>query len=349
MKINATDLIDRLTNDDIIKLMSYLEADLSPRSNNQTLIFTTVCHNGDSHKLYYYSNTKRFQCYSHCGNMSVFDVVMKAKDIDFKSALDFIYSVVGNYSNKPTIGFVDMEKSYDLEDIIYEELPPIEKQYLYNVFKSTDIKSWLNEGISRDTMRKYNIRYDDKDDRIIIPHFSKENKCVGIRCRNMNELKIMKGLPKYMPLFYGGVGYNHSLGSNLYGLNISKENIKKYHKVIIFEGEKSCMKYDTFYPQSNISVAICGSNFGNIQKKILIDLGVQEIVLALDKEFEVYGDQESIEYEKKIIRQLEGIKNYCKCSYIIDKNNLLDKKDAPIDKGKEIFIKLINNRVEIGG
>lgn len=342
--MNANDLIDKITNDDIIKIMSYLGANLSPKSNNETLIFTTICHGSDSYKLYYYSNSKRYQCYSNCGNMSLFDVVMKVKNCTFKEALDLIISIIGNYSNKPTIGFIDMEKSYDLENVIYEELPPVKKQFLYNIFKNIEIKSWIDEGISKESIQKYNIRYDDKLDRIIIPHFSSNGKCVGIRCRNLNKYKLLNGFGKYTPLFYDGIGYNHSLSSNLYGLNISKENIKKYKKVVIFEGEKSCMKYDTFYPKSNISVAICGSSFSNIQKKILIDLGVEEIVLALDKEFEEYGDQECIEYEKKIIKQLDGIKDYCKCSYIIDENNLLDKKDAPVDKGKENLEKLIKNR-----
>ena len=80
---------------------------------------------------------------------------------------------------------------------------------------------------------------------------------------------------------------------------------------------------------------------------MIIDLGVEEIVLAFDKEYDSYGDNEYIEYEKKLLKQFQGLEQRCRCSYIIDKNNLLDKKDAPLDKGKEVFEKLMRERVFI--
>ena len=40
-------------------------------------------------------------------------------------------------------------------------------------------------------------------------------------------------------------------------------------------------------------------------------------------------------------------KNYANFSFIFDRTNLLEKKDAPIDKGVGIFSKLFNERVEV--
>lgn len=348
--MDAKDLINKITNDDIIKLMSYLGSNLSPRSNDKNLIFQSICHHeevdNNDFKLYYYPSSKNFYCYQKCGRLSIFDVVMKSKEIDFKSSLDLVESIVGGFSNKPKIGFGNETKIYntDLKEVTYEELAPIKKQYLYNIFRNEVIRDWEKEKISKESMQKYNIRYDDRENRIIIPHFSMSGKCVGIRCRNMNKRKLMNGLAKYMPLYFNGEGYNHALGKNLYGINISKDNIKETGKCIVFEGEKSVLKYDSYF-KKNIAVAICGSNFSSIQKKMLVDLNVKEVILALDKEFEVYGDDESKMYEQKLIKQLDNLKDYCKCSYIIDKDNLLDKKDAPIDKGKNILTKLINDRV----
>jgi len=55
--------------------------------------------------------------------------------------------------------------------------------------------------------------------------------------------------------------YNHPLGMNLYNFNNSRRNIPKLKKAIIFESEKSCLKYQTYFGfENDISVACCGSN-----------------------------------------------------------------------------------------
>ena len=152
-----------------------------------------------------------------------------------------------------------------------------------------------------------------------------------------------------MPLFYGDNCYSHALGSSLYGLNISKDNIKKYKKCIVFESEKSCLKYESLYPGKNISVSICGSSLSNTPKKILLDLGVQEIVLALDRQYENEDSEEGRDWKNKIIKNLKGLTDYCKVSYIWDndEDRLLEYKDSPIDKDKKTFQILLSNRIHI--
>jgi hypothetical protein len=39
--------------------------------------------------------------------------------------------------------------------------------------------------------------------------------------------------------------------------------------------------------------------------------------------------------------------NYCTFSFIYDRENLLDLKDSPTDKGEEIFKKLLEKRVKV--
>ena len=53
---------------------------------------------------------------------------------------------------------------------------------------------------------------------------------------------------------------------NLYNLNHSQNNIKTIKKAIIFEGEKSCLLYQSYFGMENdISVACCGSSISNAQ------------------------------------------------------------------------------------
>lgn len=351
--INSTELIDILITDDVIKVMKELGSDV-PKEFPEGLIFEDVCHgdiNDRKYKLYYYEDNKRFHCYRLCGNMSIYDVVMKSKKCSFKDAFQFVKSIV-NDLNRPIIGFTNtLNRVTNLDDIIVEPLPKVDKPYLYEMFSNEPISEWLNENISIAAMEKFKIRYDKKENKAIIPHFNINDECIGIRQRRFNEIELLKGRPKYSPLFFDNKIYAHPLGQNLYGINISKDNIKKYKKCIIVESEKACMIYETYFPNNNICVAICGSNFSNTQKKMLLDLcpDIEEIVISLDRQYQHETDEEAMQWREKIYKMTENLLPYSKVSYIwdSDKDRLLGYKDSPLDINKSAFLKLIENRIKI--
>jgi len=98
---------------------------------------------------------------------------------------------------------------------------------------------------------------------------------------------------KYRPLKVNGVLYNHPLGMNLYNFNNSKQNIAIIKKAIIFEGEKSTLLYKSYFGLDNdISVACCGSSVSAYQMQMLIDAGVEEVIVAFDRQFQEIGDEE---------------------------------------------------------
>ena len=99
--------------------------------------------------------------------------------------------------------------------------------------------------------------------------------------------------------------------------------------------------------KNNPSVAICGSNFSREQKKILIDLGIEELIIAFDRQFKVKDDEEYVIWRDKIYKLVQDIKDVVNISVIWDKYNLLGYKDSPSDKGKTIFEKLLKNRINI--
>lgn len=341
--MNAQELIDILNEKDVIKILDELGC-LDYKEFSEGYVFKSICHDSNSYKLHYYISSKRFYCF-RCGKQwNIYDLIMKVKGCNFRDAFIMVNDIVNN-ANRPMIGFYgESKENTSLDDIEIERLPKINKQYLYNIFKNIPIKEWLEEGISEYAMNKFDIRYDTKENQVIIPHRDMDGNVVGIRVRNMDKVKLAKGKPKYVPLWYDGKCYSHSLSKNLYGLNVSMNNINKNKICVVFEAEKSVLKYETCYPSNNISVAMCGSVLSMQSKKILLDLGVEEICLCMDKEFTEYGDEECIEYEQKIIKQFNGLEGKCKCSYVIDTDGLLNKKDSPIDKSKEIFEKLIKQR-----
>lgn len=112
--------------------------------------------------------------------------------------------------------------------------------------------------------------------------------------------------------------------------------------------EKSCLKHASYFgEESDISVACCGSNLINYQVKLLLSLGVKEIIIAFDKQYQEIGDEEWQKWVIKLKTIYNKYNGYCNISYLFDKENLLQYKSSPIDEGKDKFIKLFQNRIMI--
>ena len=95
----------------------------------------------------------------------------------------------------------------------------------------------------------------------------------------------------------------------------------------------------------NCAAAVCGSKLNKYALDILIrTCHPQEIVVCFDKE-EVSKNEET--YFNKLYNMCLKYKNYANFSFIYDKENLLDLKDSPSDKGEEVFLKLLRARVRV--
>ena len=147
---------------------------------------------------------------------------------------------------------------------------------------------------------------------------------IGLRGRFLGK-DMAEMFGKYRPMYLNGQMYNHPLGFNLYNLNNSKQQISKMKKAIIFEGEKSCLLYQSYFGLNNdISVACCGSAVSTWQIQTLIDLGVNEIIIAFDRQFQKIGDQEFKHLTNNLTKINSKWKNYV-----------------------NVFVKLFKNRVTL--
>ena len=106
------------------------------------------------------------------------------------------------------------------------------------------------------------------------------------------------------------------------------------------------MLYDSYFgSDNNISVACCGSSISSHQFELLRELGIQELVIAFDRQFREIGDKEFKSHTKNLQKLADKYKNYVAVSCMFDKNNYLDYKSSPIDHGKEIFLKMFRERI----
>ena len=140
--------------------------------------------------------------------------------------------------------------------------------------------------------------------------------------------------------------YNHPLGMNLYGLNWSKDAIGIIKKAIVFESEKSVLKYASYFGwDNNISTACCGSNLSAYQVQLLIEHGAEEIIIAFDRQFQEIGDKEFKHLKSNLLKLHNKYKNFVKITFIFDSKMITKYKDSPIDESAEKFLKLFNERI----
>ena len=342
-------IIENLNTDAVIHLMTELGADRYD-DRGDYIIFPTICHNEDSSeasmKLYFYKNNKIFVCYTSCGGMSIFKFLKhyyEERQIEYDWHQD-IYEVVCNCSDfKRKEGFerTPYKSLRERYKVVRKEvqLPEYSKNVL-DCFVKRYPQEWLDDGITEKAMDKFDISYSIAHNKIIIPHYDVDDRLIGIRGRALNEWEV-ENVGKYAPIHIEQTWYKHPLSMNLYGLNVTKKNIRAHSICFLFESEKSVMQAEGF-KLPNCSTAVCGSNFNKYQLNILMKAcAPHEIVLCFDKE-ELPGEDK---YFNKLWNICQKYKNYCNFSFIYDREDLLDLKDSPTDKGEETFVKLLGKRV----
>ena len=197
------------------------------------------------------------------------------------------------------------------------------------------------------TMRKFDIKMSITDQQIVIPHRDENGNLVGVRARNLNKEVVDKGM-KYAPIKQGTTFLNHPTGATLYGLYENKENIESVKKIVLFESEKSVLQLDSFYHGYGIGVCMSGSSFSDRQLDLIKNLDIDEVIIAVDKEFEKIGDDLERYYAQKIEKTIANkIKPYKNVSVVWDKKGLINMKDSPTDNGKDTWIELFRNRISL--
>lgn len=344
---------EQLEFEDIYTLLEELGAE--PIANGDIIQCLTICHNGDSHKLYYYDNTKLFKCFTHCQDaFDIFELICKVKDIDLNTA---VYYVVNFFNLQHKIDSVEEEtltedwklfkKYQSINDITINndkiELPAINPAILTH-YPQPRIPEWEDEFIPKEVCDYMNIHYNPISGGIIIPHYDENGRMIGIRQRTLVKDNEVYG--KYRPLHIGGKLRNHPLSFNLYGLDKAAKRIKETGVAMVFESEKAVMQSIGYLGLKNdIAVGMCGSTLSNYQFHLLLDAGAKEICIGVDRDFKKLYDDD---YKKVLIKMDRMYKKYspsCNLSFMLDIKGITGYKFSPTDSGREIFLELWRNRL----
>ena len=359
----STELKNQLTINQVMDLVAELGGGPRMSGDGTHFVSRTICHGGNSWKLYFYDNTHLFRCFTECSPeiFDIFELVRKVNSRQNKEwTLPHAVNYVASYFGIANQSYDFSNEQNELQDwkIInkYNKINSIEEKQKQRVeMKFYDesilrylprphIEPWEKEGITYEVMMNRGICYNPVSHGIVIPHYDMDGNLIGIRERTLIKEEEQYG--KYKPSILNGNMYNHPLGFALYNLNFSKENIKTFQKAVVFEGEKSSLLYGSYFGLDNdISVAVCGSNLINHQVDLLLSLGVKEIIVAFDKQYKESGDDEFKRWTQKLTDIHRKYSPKVQISFMFDKWNLLGYKDSPIDQGADTFMKLFKERI----
>ena len=353
-------LYERMTLDDYEIIMHRLGA------NKRGDRYNTICHNinGGGYNLAFISSTRTFYCHSQCScSYSLLSLIKKRRELLGEPCST--YQSLKWLCNELGIEFNFKEEVKQVNTNIYKwqnNLLKYTKNYsnainqiydksILNYLIPCYYEPWLKEGMTKESLDKFDIRWYDRLQQVVIPVYDDEGNLVGTHDRNTNPELVNSGY-KYDHLrMLDGIEYKFQMGLVLYGLNMNKADIERTRTAILFEAPKSVIHIDGFYDY-NISVAMFGMNLQKAKLKLLLKYGVNKFIIALDRQYKnvmVNGEytREFLKYHEKVDKIIDIIRPYAQEIGVVwdnDEDRLLGYKDSPIDQGKEVWEKLFERR-----
>lgn len=276
-----------------------------------------------------------FHCFScNCGG-TILNWLISIEGLSFPDAIkklsDLSGKDIGSLATCEAMAFYrelrDIFVQKDGESISHKRLN-LKTDY-YEKYSNEVPKEWLDEGISEQELKKYEIRVDKSSNRIVYPVYDSQFAFIGVKGRtrfqNYKELKLAKYM-NYYPL--GKVDY-------FAGMKQAKNDIENSHSIIITEGIKSVMKIDGWDFHNCVASETSALNVYQIEA--LIQLRLKNVTIAYDKDVKL----------EKIKKMSKDLKMFCNVFAVIDRKNLLDDKMSPCDKGREVWEKLYAERIKL--
>lgn len=358
-KFNPKALKARLTIDDHKKIMKALDIPAYTETSSVITYWTgdknRDAMKGSPGKLVFYKDTKVYMGYTAATSYDIIALVQKrlkllSKPCAFLDAINFIIQTVG--LEIETVKRIDKPNICDwqsgLEKFVRfrstgSTLEPYDKSILDQLDHSVP-QQWLDEGISLETMVKYQIGYYDRLDATTIPCFNQQGELIGIRCRHWRPNEIEEG--KYRPLcLLDGTSYKFPTNNVFYGINWNWGEIERTGHVILVEGEKSVLKADTWWGEKNIALARYGGALGLQRRNQLIKLGVNHVTIADDSDFTEIGDNDAYnKFEKKVLSVAKLFKGYAKVDVVYNNIGLDAYKSSPFDFDEATYNLMWENR-----
>lgn len=360
-KINVKKLKSSLKIKDYKKIVKSLGIPIFSE-NDKEIVYYTGDHNKDplkgSPKLVFYKDNKIFVSYTGNATYDIIGLVQKrlkllGQKCSFLDSLKYIISTIEiNIDEVKRIDsphLCDWQSDYE-KFIRFRSSGANLQIYDDSILNQLDHSlpdKWIQEGISAETMKKFNIGFYPTYCQTTIPCFNREGELIGIRVRNWDSERIETG--KYMPLMLlDGTIYKFPTNQVFYGINYNWFKIEQTQTVMLVEGEKSVLKADTFFGNDSNVLGLYGSQIGISRRNQLVKMGVKKVILALDSDFHKAddSDKEFVAFKNKMYKLAELFKGFCSVEIVYNNIGLETEgyKASPFDFNFDIYNKLFENR-----
>ena len=335
MRYSDEELNDFASKIDLVKYIGQTE-ELQRKGSN----FFAKCPfhiDDDTPSLCVYPDTNTWYCFGCGAGGKIYQWIQRKENVGFLESVEKVLSTLGiedyvPHVDCPTVKFYKSLKQDIGMTKQHIQRPVLDWQADYcDIYADELPEEWLKEGITPEAMKAYHIRIDHSANRIVYPVMDNEGKFIGVKGRTrLKDYKLLK-LQKYM-------NYN-KLGTIDYfqGWQQALPAIKRTKVGIIFEGVKSCMKAWGWDIKNTIASET--ANLSDAQLQLLVKTGFNEIIIAWDSDQSL----SAIKTNPKV----QMLHRFTKVSVICDTKHLLGEKEAPVDRDKEIFEKLYNERIRI--
>ena len=336
----------QITDDDIIALMDSMGIPLMS-ANSQYQLYPSACHHSDwerhKNKLYYYVQAQRWHCYSCSGDWDTIGLVQHLRKCTFNQAIDYICTTLGISATELDIRQDvdnwqrDLRRWLPNADIDEpSELTAYDPDIL-SAFDHLYPTEWLEYGITRDSMDKFSIGWYARQACISIP-VVQNGQLVGVRGRYTRRQDVDKG--KYRPIaMLDGTVLKFSTNQCLYGLDQNKAAIEKCRQVLLFESEKSVLKADSWHIHN--ALAVFGSNISKRHIEMLLELGVNDVVICFDSDYRQVGDDDFKFFVAKMKKLASKLRPYFSTSIVYNNQGYdayqCNIMDLPYDKAIKLY------------
>lgn len=223
------------------------------------------------------------------------------------------------------------DSSYEAER---EYLKPIDESIL-NYYGRYVNDLFYEDNISYEVQNEFELGYDEVSNRITIPIRDEFGTLVGVKGRLFKK-DLDSDESKYKYVYLEPCAKTHIL----YGLYMALPYIQKHNKVYVCESEKAVMQLWSYGIYN--CVGIGGHKLSKSQVEKLSRLNV-DIILCFDKDIPYKAtnlNQDDLITECDKFLDILDIKIY----YMLDKDNVLNKKESPTDN-PEKFKHLQENNI----
>ena len=359
-KVDTKKLKAALTLKDYEKILKEIGIPIFTKSDTQWVLWTGEKHKDPyqgSPKLYFYLDTKIFISYTSSCSMDIIGLVQKRLNVlgenaSFIEAINKIVEITG--IDSALVQRINQTKyKYNWEDELGKYIRFRKQGYslntydpnILNIMEKMYPQEWADEGISEDSLEKYNIGYYERLHQTTIPCYDDMGELIGIRVRNWQP-ELLEGA-KYIPLTtLDGTCYKFNTNNVFYGINYNKPEIEQTKAVFIGESEKFVLKMDSWYHEKCCALGMFGSNLGLHRRNQLLKMGVNRVIFVPDNDW--IGPDARITFEDWCYKIQDNyvslFKGFAQVEIVYDCFDLLGPKQNAADKDYDTWIKLYENR-----